>query len=215
MSEPTTNDTAPDIPALEKAYKDAGSAVTKATKALEEAAKSGDVKAMLEAADVVKKAQADEGRAKAKFDAATFELRAAERLKFAVEVKEAIAKFVERFDKKARDLNLTGIHVAFGAEGTTVSITDAAKAPGKRTVASGGSRTSNRGNWTLNGKEYTSAELLLEFGGEKGAEAVNKARNWQALGLKFSPGFDAPLKALAKSMGWDGTENRTLTQLPA
>lgn len=202
----------PDIQPLEAALAEAKAKLDTATAAFMTAGSGGDMKAMLEAADAVKAAQRVVERAQAAVTAATFEIRAGERMALAVEIKGAVETLIQGFNEQAHNLAISGVHVTFLPDGTfTTSITDSAKPAGKRNVSS--TRTpgttgegKGRNLWLLDGRQYTSRELLLERGGAEGQLAVEQAakdgpNGWVARGLKAGPGFDAAVKKLAAELG--------------
>lgn len=212
---PATDNT-PDIPALETALAEAKGKLDAATTAFMAAGSGGDMKAMLEAADAVKAAQRVVERAQAAVTAATFEIRAGERMALAVEIKAAVEALIDGFNEQAHTLALSGVHVTFLPDGTfTTSITDSAKPVGKRAVSTtrtpGTGESKGRNLWLLDGRQYTSRELLLERGGADGQLAVEQAakdgpNGWVARGLKAGPGFDAAVKKLAAELGAVRTE---------
>lgn len=207
-----------DVAAIEAKVAEAQATLDKATATFTEAGKAGELKGMLEAADAVKAAQKAVERAKAELANATYSIRAEERMALAVELKARTEELVAEFEERARALSLTGIHVSFAGETTTVSVTDSAKPVGKRTVSGSRKPASGEGRarnlWLYQGEKYTSRELLLNFGGEEGALAVRRAskdesdpESWvnrpgkDGQPQKFGPGFDAPVKKLAGEIG--------------
>ena len=207
---PATENT-PNIPALEAALAEAKGKLDTATATFMTAGSGGDMKAMLEAADAVKAAQRVVERAQAAVTAATFEIRAGERMALAVEIKAAVEQLIGTFNERAHNLAISGVHVTFLPDGTfTTSITDSARPVGKRNVSStrtpGTGESKGRNLWLLDGRQYTSRELLLERGGAEGQLAVEQAakdgpNGWVARGLKAGPGFDAAVKKLAADLG--------------
>ena len=210
-----------DTAALEKAVAEAQQKLDTVQAGFNDAA--GDLTKMLAFADQIKAAKREHEKAVANLAAATYSIRAAERLAFSVELKEQIAELVAPFEAKARELSLTGVHVTFSADGgIQVSVTDASRPVGKRdttprtrSVGGDGQDGKNRSLWTYNGNTYTSRELIQQFGdeamGKEGwAENVlDRADNWKEPRwgpngnepMKSGPGFDAPLKALAAKLG--------------
>lgn len=204
---PTPEPAPVDVAALTKAVTDAEAKVAATMATFAEAA--GDLPKMLAASKQLTLDNQALDRAKNALTAATWNLRNEERLEFAGIVKAAVEELIAGFDAKARELSLSGVHVSFGDEGTTVSITDKAKPVGKRTVNTrtpGTGTGKPRANVVYNGRSMSAREFLLEYGGDAGAEAVARAAKdgplgWVAQGLKMGPGFDAAKKKLMRELG--------------
>ena len=192
---------------LTAAVNTASATLAEAQAALQTAAASNDLKAMLAAADTLKAAERNREKAQNALDAATFELKAEERMAFSLGVKEGLEAYIaENVDLvRFAELGLKVIRIDVDPDNPTsplVSVVTPEKAKAARTSATrepGASR--GKSAWHYNGSTYTSAELLEQFGGEAGAKAIDKARNYKEYGLKFSPGFDSEVKKLAKELG--------------
>lgn len=219
--ETATETQAPDIPALEAAVSEAKATLTNREGEFKAAAGEGEIAKMLAAAEAVKTAQRAVDRATREYQAATWEFRAAERDAQADELKAAIELALEEIRADTmRELGITGLGVIFADGVATVTVQKLGSKPvtsGKRSATrKPAGDTRSRSLWEFGGENFTSRELLERFGGEDGKKAIDKADNWKAHGLKFSPGFDTPVKKLAKSMGWDeDTDTRVLTHMPS
>lgn len=180
-----------------------------------------DIRALLELSRKVEAAQKAVEKAERAAVAAEFERRTAERMATSIALKAAVEGSMADVDgTDAFRMGIRTVTVKLQEDGSFlvdvgVSQPTGTKAP--RTRSAGGTGNSKpRSVWTLDGVEYSSRELLLTFGGEAGEKAVDKAANYEAYGLKSSPGFDAEVKKLATAMGWDGDkDNRTLKHEPA
>lgn len=196
----------------------------------QEIAQQGDMPKMLEAAEAVKKAQKDVALAENAFKAATWSLRAADREDLVSKLKDYIQMSLLDFNdahngevtlEQALELDITGFGVLFLEEGPeiTVQVKNAGMAPASGRKVSGtrhpGETSRTKSLWNFQDSNYTSRNLLEQFGGEDGAKALYRYDHWKELGMKFSPGVDTSVKKLARSMGWnEDTDNRILTHLP-
>jgi hypothetical protein len=211
------------VPALEQAVTDAQAKLVSAQAGFEAAA--GDLTKMLAFADSLKLANREFENAKAKLAQATYDIRKEERMVFAGELKAAVESVIAGFDAMAREFALTGVHVAFGENGTTVSVADRAAPVGKRTVGTKSPKTGvakGRANILYNGNEYSARDFLLQFGGDAGVAAVrlatkdaNDPESWvnkltaEGTTYAYGPGFDGPKRKLMKELGAsfaDGSE---------
>lgn len=227
-TEPTVEETPTpvavvDVPALENAVVLAKAKIDTLMGGIEEA--KSDLTAMMKLAGDLTVAKRELDKAENSLKSGTFNLRAEERMALAVEIKEAAQAFFSTYTEKATSLSITGVHATFTADGLVVTVGNSSAPVGKRTVS--GTRTPGAGTgkakalWTFNGTEYGSRQLLESFGGEDGQKAIYEAtegykgkvtKNGE---VASSPGFDGPVKRLAKKMGWDGdNETRILTHLP-
>lgn len=189
---------------------------------------SGDMKTVLELADKVKLAERNVEKAEKAVKDADFLARATER----GEVTDALHAFVKanvemylQNEPRVLEFGMKAITVALNPDGAVnVSITGPSRPSGGTTgerkpkgEKNGTAAAKPRSAWVLTfdgNREVISADLLAEFGGEEGAKAIDRARNHEAYGMKLSPGFDVPLKKLARRMGWIEGEERVLTHLP-
>lgn len=161
---------------------------------------------------------------------ADFEARTAERMAVTESLHAYVKDAVESFlagDPRVIELGMKAITVALNPDGScNVSVTGPSRPSGgtgerkaKAASSNGTGDSKPRALWTLafeGGRTIGSAELLTEYGGQDGADAIYMAREgYKEKGAKFSPGYDPQVKRLAKSMGWDGdNETRVLTHLP-
>jgi len=214
-----------DVEALTDAIAEAELAQEEAESKFKAAGVAGELDDMMAAADANKVAIKAVAKAKTVYASATYELRNEERMVMSIELKAAIEMVLDEFDvSTAVGLGLQGASIRFDAEsGTYTTEVNAAKPSGGKGKGkgSGNGGTKARIEWLYEGTIYASAELLERFGGQKGLDSIDKARNFanytNTAGetLKFSPGFNQPVKALGKAMGWNGdNDNRQLTHLP-
>lgn len=218
-----------DVTALETALNEARAKVEAATQTVASAMDAKDIKAMLEAAKVLEQAQNAAAKAQRAYEAGTWELRNEERMQVSVALKSAVETFLGTVDLQTPiGLGLRGFDVTFDPESAdnpfVVNVrgdkpATSGKAGRPKGTGEGGS-SKPRALWMLNGEQIGSAELLERFGGPEGAKAIDKARNYanyrNSAGepLKYSPGYDSEVKALAKKMGWDGEDTRVLLHEP-
>ena len=203
--------TAPATPApvdegtLAKALTEATANFNKAMDEVKAASQANDMKAMLTAMDTAKAAQRVMEKADAALKAATWEKRNAERLAFSETLKKAAEDFITKFAEQATGLGLKGLHIVFDPESPknpTVSVSaDKPVVTKSKSRGANSGESKGRANVLYNGNIYTASEFLEQFGGEAGAEAIDKARNYKNYGLKFSPGFDQPKRKLMKELG--------------
>lgn len=201
-------------------------ALETAEKAFLAAGKSGKLDEMLSAGESVKTAKRNLERVENELKRLTWETRNAERMERSVQLKEAVDSFMATVNVgELHSIGITGVNISFADGKPTVNVT-AERPPstgGKGRKSSEPGSGPSRVRWVYDGQEYSSRDLLQTFGGEEGELAIRRAsknpddpESWLAKGQKFSPGFDQPVKALARRMGWDGneTEQRQLSQLP-
>ena len=170
---------------------------------------SGDMKAMLDGAEAVKKAEREVEKATTAKNSWLFNQKSAERGavagKIHADLKAFIASSVDVAGAAA--IGLTGISIIFNKDDGSVAVNvmaekgPAAPKVGGSTRIPGTGGGKGRNKWLFNGAEYSSHDLLITFGGDEGAKAIDRARNFENYGMKFSPGFDAPVKKLAKEIG--------------
>lgn len=216
-----------DVSRLETAIKETEAKLAAANGEMEKLMSSKDISAVLKQADVVKQAERDLAKAKLAYERGTYDLKKEERMAAAVELKTAVEKFTNSVKlEKYTGLGLRGFSVVFNGEGGfNVNIGEPAQkgAPKgvRKSTAAGESKA--RALWALGGEQYTSRQLLETFGGQRGADAIDRAENWREprwgpnhdAPMAAGPGFDAAVKALARSMGWNGDDDRILTHEPA
>ncbi len=212
-----------DVEALTDAIAEAELAQEEAESKFKAAGVAGELDDMMAAADANKVAIKAVAKAKTVYASATYELRNEERMAMSVELKTAIEMVLDEFDvSTAVGLGLQGASIRFDAEsGTYTTDVNVAKPSGGKGKGSGNGGTKPRAMWAFESDSFGSSDLLERYGGQKGLDAIDKARHHEnytnAAGepLKSSPGFDQPVKALAKAMGWGGdNDNRQLTHLP-
>lgn len=193
----------PAVDELAAAVTTAEAGLVTATEALQKAAKSGDVKAMLDASTGIQNAQKALERAKAAIVTRDFERLSGERMEFTSGLHDALKEFLADYGTDFERLGLTAIHCRFDNGTALVDITarDVKPAAGSTRGPSAGGGNKGKSVWHYQGKTFTSAELLEQFGGEAGSKAIDKARNFANYGLKFSPGFDSEVKKLAATLG--------------
>lgn len=159
-----------------------------------------DLQTAMTAADTAKKAEA---KAKTAYDTAKFNAENAGRMAAAVDMKDAISEFIANTPavETAFGMGITSCTITRTEDGTfLVNVNTGVKAP--RAASAGGTGTrKGKVAWVKDGAEYTSRQLLETFGGDAGAEALNRVDNWQTLGLKHNPGFDGAVKKLAGEIG--------------
>lgn len=204
--------------ALTKAYNEAVSKHEAAKKEFLVAGKGGDITAMLSAGRAVEAAEREVNKCKLAVDQAQYAAKNAARDTAKVALQNSIQSFLGTLDIVSFPLvDISGFGVLFVDGGATVSVqtksTPGSKAPGK-TTSSGKQRAKTV--WTLafdGGREIKSRALLLEFGGQIGADAVAAVDAAAASGAN-NPGWQKQLDALATSMGYTGGVDRVLMQRP-
>ncbi len=204
--EDAPEDTGSDVDPLDSALVEAQNTLATVQTELQAAASANDLKGMLDASTRLTAANRAVEKAQAALDNAGFERKSAERMEFSVALKENVETYVSGLDTaKMRELGLRGIHITVdettGAPIISITAKDAPKAKSASTREPGAPRTSAKGNWNYKGGSYASSELLLQFGGEAGIKAVDRARNFKDYDMKYSPGFDAAVKKLAADIG--------------
>lgn len=207
----------PSIAELESAYQTAMAALQEASdNVLRVAQGGGDLPAIEAAVTAKKTAETAAARAESAFKQAKFIADNAERMAAGVAAKEFLASILtEDAIVNAFKLGIVGLHITADGDGVLhATVNDGVTKGAPRAVraaAGGGSGTVRRGKkrWSYNGGEYTSKELLLEFGGDAGAQAVDKAEHWQEprwgdngdTPLAHNPGFDKAVTKLAGDIG--------------
>jgi len=220
--------------AATKAYNEALANLDAAKAALTSAGASGDIDAMVEAAGKVRACEAQVVKTAKAVKDAEFNRNSEARLAASVELKATVGTFVDGFDLPTiYAIGLRGFSVTFNEDGSANVNVQGMQAPSaagrvRKDAPTGGEGKVPRALYMLNGRGYTSRELLETFGGEKGRIAIARTRpaseepeyGWDKNKLtangkpQSNPGFDSEAKALAKRMGWDGNEPRILTREP-
>lgn len=215
--EAVTAPTPPSILELEGTFQTAMVALQEASdNVLRVAQGGGDLPAIEAAVNAKKAAETAAARAETAYKNAKFIADNAERMAAGVAAKEFLKTILDNDAiTGAFKLGIIGLHIGADNDGVLhITVNDGVTKGAPRAVraaAGGGSGTVRRGKkrWSYNGGEYTSKELLLEFGGDAGAMAVDKAEHWQeprwgANGdtpLAHNPGFDAAVTKLAGDIG--------------
>lgn len=204
-----------DVAKLEAAVTEAQLKVAGLTLEADAAMEARDLTKMLEIAGRMTLANRDTERAKGNLAGATYSIRAAERLEFSVELKEAVLALVAGYETKARELSLTSVHATFGKDGgIQVNVTDSAKPVGARQTRSTtripgeGVGTRPRANVLYEGSSYGAREFIEKFGGQEGADAIYAATEGWKTALKkdgtpvaSTPGYDQFKRSLMRKLG--------------
>lgn len=215
---------------LTKAYEEAQSKLAEIASELTAAVAGGaDVKTMVAISGRLSAAQAEVTKAHEKVKGAEYALKAQERSDFKEALANAVRTFLDSVDgTKARELSIAGFAVTFADDATSIVVNEkvivGAKTGKVGRPKSEGIKSTGQGagGWNFNGETYSSRSLLESFGGERGAIAIDRATNWKEprwgpngdTPMSAGPGFDAPVKVLARTMGWDGGDSHQLIHLP-
>ncbi len=188
---------------------------------------SGDVAGTLKQGRLIEGLEKDVTRAQSALERGLYDARRDERMAASVELKAAVEKFANGLKlPKFTELGLKGFSVVFNKDDNSFNVSIGEPAAVKAPSAGGGSGESKpRAMWDAPflGTKFSSRELLLAHGGEAGEKAIDRAENWRLpkwgpngdTPMSAGPGFDAAVKSLARSMGWNGGDDRVLTHLPA